>query len=114
MKKYYYPEYQKEYYNKNKAHKLSIARNTHYRKQYGITTAEYNILFEVQNGLCAICNQKEEAKKQYGVKRLSVDHCHSTGKVRGLLCYNCNFAIGFFRDNSEVMEQAIKYIKKHR
>jgi hypothetical protein len=76
------------------------------RKRGGRTL--YEILFEKQNGLCAICNNPEQSQKY---KTLSVDHCHLTGSIRGLLCSNCNRALGLFKDNLLVLESAIKYLK---
>lgn len=76
------------------------------KKDFGMTLENYSSLFERQNGLCAIC-QKEEKKK-----RLSIDHDHKTKKVRGLLCSQCNSAIGLFSDNIVLMKNAIAYLKK--
>jgi hypothetical protein len=79
-----------------------------YRKyqvaQYGITLEEYNRLFVVQNGQCAICGNPQE-------KSLDVDHCHKTNKVRGLLCRKCNLGIGFMQDNPEICKKASEYLK---
>ena len=58
---------------------------------------------------CAICSI---SKKDNG-KDLAVDHCHSTGKIRGLLCNKCNPAIGFLQDSPEIAKNALEYIKKH-
>lgn len=77
-------------------------------RTYGIDLDEYNRMFEEQEGSCAICG-----KHQIELDRaLSVDHCHSSGKVRGLLCNKCNTGIGFFDNNIEVLENSIKYLKK--
>lgn len=84
---------------------------------YGITLEKYNDLFDKQKGLCAICNQKEKCinKTSTGqrLSRLSIDHCHNTGKVRGLLCRKCNSAIGKMSDNIELLQKAINYLKSH-
>lgn len=74
------------------------------RTKYGLTAADYNSMVEAQQHKCAIC--KCEAP-------LQVDHCHKSGKVRELLCNNCNGGIGIFRENIEAMQRAIEYIKKH-
>ena len=74
---------------------------------YGITVEEYNNLYTKQKGQCAICG----SDKCITGRRLSVDHCHKTGKVRGLLCQLCNTAIGKFDDDIELLEAAIKYLK---
>ena len=68
---------------------------------------EYNKLLEAQNHGCGICQIPAKDLK-FG---LCVDHCHSTGKVRGLLCDNCNQALGLLKDNSESLQRAIKYLE---
>ena len=74
------------------------------QKLFGITLTDYNELLTKQNHVCALCGKRPKKK------RLSVDHCHKTGKVRGLLCGNCNTAIGLFKDNPIVLEKAIAYL----
>lgn len=74
---------------------------------YGISCEEYDKLLEKQNGVCAICGNPEKTKN----KRLHVDHCHLTSKVRGLLCGKCNTGIGKFGEDTTVLEAAIRYIK---
>ena len=59
-------------------------------------------MLDQQKGKCAICNQ--EMEKPY------VDHCHNTKKIRGLLCVNCNFGLGSFKDNPKLLMKAIKYL----
>ena len=72
-------------------------------KLYKIRVPEYNKMFADQGGVCAICNQSSE-------KTLHVDHCHTTGEIRGLLCTNCNNGIGRFQDNIEFLTNAINYL----
>lgn len=72
---------------------------------YGITLEEYDVLLSSQNGVCAICKRSEPSKK-----RLAIDHCHATGDVRGLLCQNCNRALGLFQDNADLLRIAIDYL----
>lgn len=67
-------------------------------------------MLEEQHGVCAICG-KPETKPN--AKYLAVDHDHKTGEVRGLLCNNCNRALGLLQDNTEVLQNAINYLKKH-
>lgn len=75
------------------------------KHKYGITLEELNQMKEEQKNTCYICpNDSEE---------LVVDHCHSTEKVRGLLCPACNKALGFFRDSPDNLHNAIKYLVKH-
>lgn len=79
---------------------------------FGITLADYNSIKESQNGVCAICELPETSKHQSGKTRdLAVDHCHTTGKIRGLLCTRCNNGIGNFKDNTEFLQKAINYLK---
>jgi Recombination endonuclease VII len=63
-------------------------------------------LFERQNGTCAICGREEWEK----VKVLGVDHDHKTGRVRGLLCTDCNMGLGKFKDDPALLRKAIKYL----
>ena len=71
--------------------------------RYGISKKEYDVLFLSQNGCCAICSSHQSLFK----KRLHVDHCHETGSIRGLLCVNCNTAIGHFKEDYLLIEEAI-------
>lgn len=109
------PNYQKEWREKNKetyaAHKREYAQKNRDRykdqelkRRYGISLEEYRELERKQNGLCAICGTKP--------KRLFVDHNHKTGKVRGLLCGNCNFGIGYFYENINNLQKSITYLLK--
>ena len=84
-------------------------------KTYGLSNDDYIAMFESQIGLCAICNEPQQGITKDGETRfLCVDHCHATGKVRELLCVKCNTGIGQFKDNPEILKQAIKYLKKHQ
>jgi hypothetical protein len=77
-------------------------------KKYGITLAEYERLLKKQKGVCAICKKPEYDARQ---RRLSVDHDHETGRVRGLLCARCNRALGMFNDNPELLRSAARYLR---
>ena len=83
-----------------------------------ITLEEYGVLFQSQDNKCAICNKAETCidgrSKDKKPRRLSIDHCHITGKVRGLLCHSCNTAIGKFNDDLELFQKAMDYIIQHR
>jgi hypothetical protein len=79
-------------------------------KAYGIKSKEYNKLLEKQNGCCAICKKPQESFK----RMLSVDHDHTTGKIRGLLCYRCNSALGFLCDSVDMLNVAIKYLESSK
>src|SRR5215470_1693407 len=84
-------------------------RRTYLLRRYGITLEEYDRLLALQNGVCAICEQKPK-----GRRFLCVDHCHRTGRVRGLLCTRCNVAIGLFEDNPEYTEATTVYLRAAR
>ena len=73
---------------------------------YGVTLEQWNEMFQAQGGRCAICGTHQCSTK----KSFSVDHCHKTGKVRGLLCQNCNTALGKFKDDEELLHSAIRYL----
>jgi hypothetical protein len=73
----------------------------------GVTSEQYKNLLNIQNNECAICQKSMELNKKY----LAVDHNHSTGVVRGLLCNTCNVGLGYFRDNLDLLFNAINYLK---
>lgn len=83
--------------------------NAHYKREYtyGLSKEDYLVLLETQDNKCAICNtdQKELTRK------LVVDHCHTTNKVRGLLCSHCNVGIGMLKENENNLMAAIQYLK---
>lgn len=81
-------------------------KNSDLKRKYGITLDEYNAMHEAQGGVCAICHSDEPIKTQ----PLAVDHCHTTHRVRGLLCSNCNMGLGKFMDNKYIIEKAVKYL----
>lgn len=77
------------------------------QRRYGITQAEFEQLQLAQNALCAICHQPETRYDG----QLSIDHCHITGAVRGLLCHRCNSALGLLRDDPKLLRAAISYLE---
>jgi hypothetical protein len=85
------------------------------RFKFNITLEQYNQLLHSQNYVCAICYQPEKAlaRGKRTIKSLAVDHCHKTGKIRGLLCDICNKGIGHFEDSINKLESAILYLKKY-
>lgn len=86
-------------------------REKNLQKSVGISVSKYNDLLLIQNGVCAICGSKPGEKGGPFRKNLSVDHDHVTGKVRGLLCHNCNTGLGFFSDDIGFIERAVSYLK---
>jgi len=90
------------------------SRNFSLKFYYGITHEEYLEIYENQKGLCAICEKPETRKEKTTgkTKWLSVDHCHDTGRIRGLLCSKCNNAIGLLGDNYEGVKKALDYLQE--
>jgi len=80
------------------------------RKQYGLLYEDYLEIFRKQGGACAICRGAEDEGRR---NRLSVDHCHYTKKVRGLLCSSCNLGLGKFRDDPQRLQAAADYLRTH-
>jgi len=83
--------------------------NKHLRSKYGITHIEYNEMFIAQKGCCTICGLHQSNF----TRRLSVDHCHTTGKIRALLCSHCNSMIGYAKDDTNILNSAIEYLKEY-
>lgn len=81
----------------------------HYKYNYGITLAERDQMFINQSYLCPICSTLLNPKE---IRSVHVDHCHATGKVRGILCLKCNLGLGYFRDSEEFLSSAIEYLRK--
>lgn len=101
------------YYQENKERLLAAQAWEDYgrakwlREKYGLTIEEYDALLVSQDGRCAIC------RKLPTEKRFHVDHCHVTGRVRKLLCYSCNAGLGLFKDNLDILREAVKYLEYH-
>lgn len=102
--------------------KCSVIRSVAYNKKHkdenkirqikwstGISEQDYNTLLSDFGHKCGICGKHEDLNK----KRLSIDHCHDTQLVRGVLCNSCNVALGLFQDNPIILKKAIKYLKKN-
>jgi hypothetical protein len=85
-------------------------RDRSLKRIYGISIEDYNLLFTNQDGSCAICKIHQSKLK----RPLDVDHDHETGKVRGLLCSNCNTSLGLLKDSTELLSHAIKYLEKNK
>lgn len=112
-------EYSRKYHNNNKDKEKSRAkefkrRNPHYHRDvrlrhfYGIGVKEYAELLAKQNGVCAICATDKPGSK---FKHMLVDHDHETGRIRGLLCNDCNLILGNAKDSSLTLLLAIKYLE---
>ena len=82
-----------------------------YQRKFGITKEDYLKLSESQENCCAICKASEGESKRK--RRLHLDHCHVSNKVRGLLCAKCNQGIGSFKDNKDLLKEAANYLARH-
>lgn len=93
----------------------------HQRKRnllkYGLTPESYDAMVDAQKGQCLICKRVPEGRwfrnRTHQAMALHVDHDHATGKVRGLLCSECNNGLGCFKDNPALLRKAIAYLRKH-
>jgi len=99
---------QARYRLRNRMQCLISSRRATLKRRYGITIEQYEAMLALQGGSCAICRRPETYP---GRKSLSVDHCHATGVVRGLLCNHCNRAIGFLSENYQVAQRAVDYLR---
>lgn len=86
-----------------------FVRNYQLKKDFGITLAEYNEMFKIQEGKCSICKIHQSNCK----KELAVDHNHITGKVRKLLCSRCNVGLGIFKEDTILLNNVIRYIEEN-
>ena len=91
----------------NPEHYLQIERKSKFKKQYGITIEQYDGMLDAQGGGCAVCSAKTPSNR---TKYFAVDHCHTTGKVRGLLCTKCNRGLGLFNDKPDLLKSAVNYL----
>lgn len=89
-------------------------KNAYYKRNYGITDADLAAMKKEQDNKCYLCRSEGFLiGKNNHDEKLAVDHCHSTGKVRKLLCHNCNRALGLFKDNPELMRRAADYVENN-
>ena len=107
--KEYVSKYNKELKSKNKYHRRDKARDTLLKRQYDITLDEYREMSKLQNHKCLICGRHKSEFK----KCLCVDHNHDTGKIRGLLCSNCNMALGLLKDDINIIKNMVDYVLKY-
>ena len=99
--------YHRDYYRRNREEMRTRALERHARTRYGLSRADIEAMREKQEGKCLLCGRTPKVP-------LHVDHCHATGKVRGLLCGTCNQAIGLLRDDPVLMRAAAKYVEDAR
>lgn len=111
-RKEYLSAYQREWQARNPRTRQAAS----FKRRYGLEPEQYEEMFFKQGGVCLICKKPETALNQHthDPRLLSVDHCHGTGKIRGLLCKRCNTGIGAFEEDPELLKAAIRYIRKHK
>lgn len=94
--------------NRKKRYNKTTTRKRNLEKNFGLDALSiYATHFELQKGVCAICGSAENGR----YKHLSIDHCHSSGRIRGLLCNNCNRGIGLLKDSPTLLRKAAEYIE---
>jgi len=85
-------------------------KNETLKRDFSLSFEDYKKMLLAQNGVCAICDCPETSTYKGKLRHLSVDHDHKTGQIRGLLCNDCNSALGFFKDDIQVLRKAAKYL----
>lgn len=108
--KVFEPKAPSEHYCSDKCKSLG-ATNAYLGRNYSMTYDDYLSLHDLQNGRCAICNGEGFVLDKKQKLKLVVDHCHKTSKVRGLLCHNCNRALGLFKDDVAIINKAVAYVE---
>lgn len=89
-------------------YRIRAGRSKELETHYGMTEAQWDVMLKSQNGCCAICGES------FNGQQINVDHSHSTGIVRGLLCGGCNRGLGQFKERSEVLRKAAEYLERKR
>jgi hypothetical protein len=113
------PDYKfkrQKWYSENKIKIHNTTRKSYYKLKYGITLEQFNAIRDSQESKCKICGIYKPLDAGNGGKIgdcLHVDHCHKTGKIRGLLCSNCNVGLGNFQDTPEFLIKASDYLKNN-
>lgn len=100
-----------EWIRNNRGRFRELCRGGHLQRKYGITTAQWETLFDAQGRRCA--NLECRADAPGSKSGWHVDHCHITGEIRGILCHHCNTGLGSFRDDPALLRGAADYLEKH-
>ncbi len=114
------PTLEKERLNKNQRKYVEKNRDkqraAHIYRTYGISWEEYLVLFARQNGECSICKVSLSTHIQPDNRHeiAHIDHCHETGKIRGLLCNKCNSAIGYFNESALLCKLGAEYLEENK
>lgn len=101
-----YGEYRKQYYRDHKKEGYERSQKHQLKRKYNLTVKQYNQMAIDQGGTCAICG-----KTNANWHKLSVDHDHNTGEVRGLLCSKCNHTLGLINEDEKILKAMIEYLK---
>lgn len=113
-------ESNKEWWARKRAARISanpsMERARNYKRRFGLSLEEINEKLKSQNFKCAICKKPETSidGRTGSIKTLSLDHCHSSSKVRELLCWRCNATLGKAEDDIELLQEMINYLNKHK
>lgn len=102
-------EYQRNWRQANPDKMRAIKRRSDQRLRYGFAPGDYEALLTAQDGKCAACKTTDPGPRRV---HFDVDHCHTSGKVRGLLCHPCNKALGFARDDPAVLRLLADYLEE--
>ena len=91
------------------------SKNYHLLKTYGMTLKEYEEMVQLSGNTCYVCGEGETRHHHLSgrIVDLAVDHCHKTGKIRGLLCTKCNQAVGLLRDNPKIARSLADYLSSN-
>jgi hypothetical protein len=107
------PSYVAGWQKRNKKRTKDTKRKEYLKSQYGITPDQYNEMRVLQNYCCVTCGKHEDDCPNAGATALNVDHCHTSGAIRKLLCMSCNIALGKVEDSIVILENLIQYLKDH-
>ncbi len=108
------PEYLKEYRQKHKEKIKELCKKAHLKKFYNLSLEDYNEMVKQQNNKCAICGNEETNTHKGNSVNLSLDHNQKTGKVRELLCKDCNVTLGNLKEDISLFYKCIEYLEKHK
>lgn len=115
-------QYYRDYHVRNKKREKelrgsdkqrAVLRDWQLRTKYGISLKDYKNMWTEQEGKCKICGKYKPIDGKT-IEKLCVDHNHESGKIRGLICFNCNAAIGHFQEDIELLKKAIVYMTEEK
>lgn len=99
---------------KKPLHYINKKRDAHRKRKFGLSPEGFKQMQDSQGNKCAICRKEESGRRsKTDVSTLSVDHCHATGKIRGLLCNKCNSMLGMIDDDKSILKAAVEYLEKY-